>query len=318
MRAILPIFALTLLGAALPADACCICCGDDAIPIKGTPHYGKLHGDLYLCVTEKDQLIAVDLKNMMTTELGSSKDRRWHDGDVADGRLLVAEKNRLLAINLKTGKTVAEMPLGDGTVWAFGFAGKDRVFIHRGQSLSIVEFPSNKVVHTISFGDREMGGIHGVWQKVGNKLYIAAPATTLAVIDLDAGKLLDRISVDARGGIASIHIEGSVAFCSGYPFAWGFRNDSIVSVDLETKQNRQVELRREGRSGVRFARGPFASFYLMTANRIDRVAPSGELCGSFTMAGTDRLLGVWRNRALVGAKDEIRFVDIKETPIAQK
>src|SRR5688500_13063731 len=120
MRAILPILALTLLGALLPSDALS-CCGVDSIPLNGTPSYGKLHGDLFVCVTDKDQLVAVDLKNFMATALGSAKGRRWHDGDIADGLLLLVESKRMMAINLKTGKTVQEMTLTDGPLWAFGF-----------------------------------------------------------------------------------------------------------------------------------------------------------------------------------------------------
>ena len=43
------------------------------------------------------------------------------------------------------------------------------------------------------------------------------------------------------------------------------------------------------------------------AQRVEFVTPKGE-----------QVLAVWRDRALVAAKDEIRLLEIKETPVARK
>ena len=309
---------LILLGATASPRG--LACGDDdvrTIKIPGTPYYGRLHGDLFLCVCDKDRLLAVDLKREKVTELGSAR-KRWYDGDVRDGRLLMIEQDKIREVALDAGKTLREITLADPQVRAFGFAGKDRVFVHRGNAVEILDLDSAKVVHRIELAKEGWTHAATPWQRIGHRLITPGPATTLCIIDLDAGTLVERFSVDARNGITNLYVEGGVAFCSGSPFAWGARTDHITSVDLETGKNRIVDVQAQTRGAIRFARGPFGNVYLMSQKRIDRVNVEGELLASVNVDPNQQPLGIWRQKLLVAGKNEIRLVDITETRVARR
>jgi hypothetical protein len=228
------------------------------------------------------------------------------------------EKDRLLVVGLTDGKPIHAVAIGGERTWAFGFAGKDRAFVHRGKSLAILELTTGKNLHTIQLGDDSWPRGAIPWQKVGNRLFIVGPATTLCVIDLEAGKLCDRISVEARASIQSLHVEGTSVFCIGNPFGWGARVDHLVSVDLESKTCRLVDLPREIRKFGRFANGPYGTMYLIEGNRIDRYTMAGSLCSSFKMPGGEAVLAVWQQHAIIGRVNEIRLEEIKETPVARR
>jgi hypothetical protein len=318
---------LAFLGAALAgAPAPINACGGygdfdlDSIKLAIVPTYATLRGNHLLCVSQKGVLHAVDLRRGNSIELGKSNDRRWHDGDVADRQLLLIAKDRLQTISLIDGRTVHDLPIGNDRVWAFGFASKDRAFINRGKKVEIIELATGKSLHTVELGGDHLLRAVAPWQKVGNRLFIAGPGTTLCVIDLEAGKLLDRFSVDARGGISQIQVEGSLVYCVGSPLAWGFRNDHLVCLDMESKKSHFVGLARDGREAPvgRIASGPYGTAYLFSGDCVYRCSMSGDRSNAFKTPNGAQVLAIWNQRAVIATKDEIRFLDIKETPVAQK
>jgi hypothetical protein len=44
----------------------------------------------------------------------------------------------------------------------------------------------------------------------------------------------------------------------------------------------------------------------------------GDRCGTFATPSNEPVLAVWRDRAIVAGKDQIRLLEIKETPVARK
>jgi hypothetical protein len=293
-----------------------LACGDDGPPtrikVPGQAAYGLVRGDHLLTHNGKD-IIIVDLKHGRTFDLGELNGRSWHTGDVADGQALVYAKDRLQVIALATGKVVNEIPTPQPR--AFGFAGKGKVFIHRGTAVDIVEIAGVKKLHTIELG-KEQWPFSNAWQKVGNRLFVTGEATSVCVIDLDTGKLTDRFYVESRLGIAAMQVEGSFIYCIGSQSTWAARFDHVTCFDIETKKTFLVDLPKGGRlsSRTRFASGPFGTAYLMVGNHIERITMFGDVCGTFTVPGEDPVLGIWRGRAVVAGKDEIRMVEIAETP----
>jgi hypothetical protein len=310
---------LALAAAAPPLDACGIYGAPEPAAIKfpGIARSAVLRGDYLLCVNDAGRIIAVDLKRGKTFDLGSADTRRWHDADVADGRALMLDRDRLLVVALNDGKTVHEVPIGDDPVWAFGFAGTGRAFIHRGRSVAIFELATRKTLHTIELGDVD-GRRSAAWQKIGSRLFVPGPATSLCVIDLEAGKLCERFALDARAGISGLHVEGSQVYCIGSASSWAARIDHVTCFDLEMKKSFLFDLPREVRRAGRLASGAYGTVYLIDGNRLDRFTMAGEQCGTFTAPGAEPVLAVWHQRALIAAKDEIRLVEIKETPVTRK
>ncbi len=308
---------LTLATLASALDAC----GDynlkpDSIPFPGITAHAVLHGDHLVCVNDTQRQIVVDLKNGMSFDLGKHENGRWLETDVADGLALVRDKDRLRAVALMTGKIVHDIDLGKERVITTGFAGKGKAFVHRGRTLDVVELKTAKTLHTIQLGDSDMGRGGFAWQKVGNRLFVGGPETTICVIDLQAGKLHDRFSVDSSAGIGALHVEGSLVYCVGVPFSW-VPNSHLFCYDMESKKNFFSQVSRSRFHG-RIAGAPYGTAYICSGNTIERITMTGERCGTFTAPGTEPVLGVWRNRALVSVKDEIRLLEIKETPIARK
>ena len=314
-----------LLGSALAAGtasqlgACGPYCEPEPAAIKfpGIARASVLRGDYLLCANDADRIIAVDLKRGKTFDLGSADAKRWHDADVADGHALLLDRGRLLAVALNDGKTVHEVSIGDDPVWAFGFAGTGRAFVHRGRSVAILELATRKTLHTIELGDGDTRR-SPAWQKVGSRLFVPGPATTLCVIDLDSGKLCERFALDSRAGIAALHVEGSQVYCIGSVSTWAARIDHVTCFDLEMKKSFLFDLPREVRRSGRLASGGYGTVYLIDGNRLNRFTMAGEQCGSFTAPSPDAVLGVWHQRALIALKDEIRLLEIKETPVTRK
>jgi hypothetical protein len=231
-------------------------------------------------------------------------------------------KDRLQTVALETGKTVHDVPIGGAQVYGFGFAAKGQAFVQRGKTLAIFDLKSGKTVHTIELGETDdIRRGWTPWQKVGDRLFIVGPATTLCVIDLDNGKLLDRFSIDARNGIASLHVEGSIAYCIGSSdqgFTWARPLDHLTCFDMERKKSHHIGLESSFRRFSRFGSGPYGTVYVSHQNRLERFTMSGDRCGTFTTPKGEEVLAVWRYRAVVAAKDEIRLLEIKETPVARK
>jgi hypothetical protein len=313
-----------LLGLTLAVVATPLCaCGpyDDLEPTRikfpGICQGGVIRGDYLLSANDANRIIAVDLKRSRTFDLGTAVAKRWYDGDVADGQALVIAKDRLQAIDLVTAKIVHDIPLGSEQVWCYGSAGQGKAFVHRGKSVAIVELATGKTLHTVQLGEID-GRRSAAWQIVGKRLFVAGPATTVCMIDLEAGKLMERFSVDSRAGVFALHVEGSQVYCLGSPFGWGARIDHITCVDLEMKRSRIFDLPREVGRSSRFASSPYGTAYLFQGNRIDRFTMAGDRCGTFTTPKDEPILGIWHHRALVAGKGEIRLLEINETPVARK
>lgn len=305
-----------LLVALTPALHAC-CCGDDCFPTNikfaNLPREFIQRGDYLVFMREHRQV--VDLKTGKIFDLGKPEGR-WFDIDVADGQALILKKDRLEAVNLANNKTIHDIPVGKERVYSLGFVGKDRAFVHQGRTLAIVDLAARKTLHTIDLGSDDMRWRSNAWQKVGQRLFVAGPDTTVCVIDLQTAKLADRFHINAGAGIASIHVEGSLVYCVGSPFSW-VPNHSLVCYDMEMKKPFFSDLSRGDRFFGRVAGAPYGTAYLFSGNKIERLTMMGERCGTFSVGEKETVLAVWRGRAVVAGADEIRLVEIKETPVAR-
>jgi hypothetical protein len=305
------------LASITPAVNAC-CCDDDCFPTSikfpKVPKSVIQRGD-YL-VTMHDNRVVVDLKRGKTFDLGKVEASPWFYIDVADGQALFVNKDRLQVRTLENPKLLHDLPLGKSRVYSLGFVGKGRAFVHHGKTLDILELATGKTLHTIDFGSDDIRWGSNAWQKVGNRLFVAGPETSLCVIDLEAGKLADRFSINAGAGIASIHVEGSLVYCVGSPFSW-VPNHHLVCYDMEMKKPFFSDLSKGDRFFGRVAGGPYGTAYLFSGNKIERLTMMGERCGTFNIGEKETVLAVWRGRAVVAGVDEIRLVEIRETPVAR-
>jgi len=313
------LFIAAICGFALPGltptlDACC---DDDCMPtsikLANVTTHAILRGDYLVCA--HDHRIVVDLKRGKTFDLGKIEGR-WFDTDVADGQALFLKKDRLQVVALDTGKMVHDVPVGAERIYSLGFVGKDRAFVHRGKTLDILELATGKTQHTIDFGSDEIGWRSSAWQNVGKRLFVAGPQTTVCVIDLENGKLADRFSINSGAGIASLHVEGSLVYCVGSPFSW-VPNNNIVCYDMEMKKTFFANVTSNDRFLGRVAGGPYGTAHVFGGNKVERITMMGERCGTFSASEKETILVVWRGRAVVAGKDEIRLVEIKETPVTR-
>jgi hypothetical protein len=308
---------VVLLSAAWLLDAAW--CDDDVTTIRfpGMPHAGALRGDILLCANSVDQFIAVDLKRGKTFDLGKNRNRRWADADVADGQVLLIEHDRLQTIALENGKVVHDLPLGAERVFAFGFAGKGKAFVQRRRAVDILDLDTGKTLHGIKVDDKDDFWYSFSWQKVANRLFLPGAATSIYVIDLDAGKICDRLPIESRSGVAALHVEGSLIYCRGPQFSW-VPNDHLTCFDMESKKTFFSQATGARRQSGRFASGPYGSVYSFLGDRIDRYTMVGEHCGSFTTPNKETVLAVWRQKAVMAATGEIRVMEIRETAVAKK
>lgn len=308
------VFGLAL--AAAPLDACNL----DPIKTQGTLSLAVQRGLHLIGHTDDGKIIAVDLLMGKTFDLGKADGVRGWDADVANGKALLFAGESLRVVSLAARKTLHEIPIGKERVFAFGFAGDESVFVHRGKSLAIIDIASGKRLQTIALGDTDDLRRFAAWQKIGDRLFIAGPATTLCVIDLKARKLVDRFSVDARAGMGSIQVVGSKVFCLGSQYSWAFQLDHMVCLDMTTRKCTIIDLpnsiQRFG--GARLAAGSGDSVYVVQGNHFTRISVSGEHRGTFDVAADQHVVGVFLRHAVVAGKNDIRFVDIKEKPIVRK
>ena len=241
------VLGLALCGGGAALDACGPYGGyfveQNSIKFPGVAHVGAVRGNHLLCQNDKDRIIVVDLKRRKTIDLGPTDSKRFLDGDVADGKALFLRNDRLQVVCLDACRTMQEVDVGKEPVWAFGFAGMDKAFIHRGKTFSIFCLRTGKALHTIALGDDNLRPCVA-WQKVGNRVFVGGPATTICVIDVEAGKIVDRLPMEARTGIANFLVEGSQIYCLGSYFnAWAPRIDHVVCFDMAKRKSCLVDLR---------------------------------------------------------------------------
>jgi len=309
---------LVLVGAGSPVSAC----GLDGllepaeITFPGLARSAVLRGDHLLCTNDSNHIIAVDLKAAKSFDLGPGEGKRWIFGDIAGGQALLLTNDRLLVVALDGGTTVRQVEVDGNAVCAFGFAGKDRAFLHLGTKVAVVELTTGKTLHTVELA-REGRGATG-WQKVEDRLYVVGPANMLCVIDLDKGKLLDQFKVEARGDIRALQVEGELVYCLGQQFGYGFMTDHVTYFSLKTKKTTETKLTRTARDGSRLAAGPFGTAYLFDGNQVERFDMSGRRIATFAPESGAAVLAIWHGRAVVAEKDKLRLLEIKETPVVNR
>jgi hypothetical protein len=300
------------------SSASAACC-DDFVAIKfpGTPYAGALRGDVLLCANNIEKFFALDLKRGKLFDLGKTTNRRWSDADVADGQVLLIAGERLQTINLEDGKLIHDLPLGAERVFTFGFAGKGKAFVQRRRTVDILDLATGKTLNSIKVDDKDDFWYTFNYQRVGNRLFLPGAATTIYVIDLEAGKICDRLPIDSRAGVSALHVEGSLIYCRGPQFSW-VPNDHITCFDMESKKTFSSHSTGVRRATGRFASGPYGSIYSFYGDRIDRFTMVGEHCGTFATPNKETVLAVWQQRAVVAAMNEVRVMEIRETAVAVK
>ena len=204
---------------------------------------------------------------------------------------------------LENPKLLHDLPLAKSRVFSLGFVGKGRAFVHYGKTLDILELATGKTLHTIDFGSDEIRWGSNAWQKVGNRLFVAGPETSLCVIDLDTGKLADRFSINAGAGIASIHVEGSLVYCVGSPFSW-VPNHNLVCYDMEMKKPFFSDLSKGDAFRPR-RRRTIWNGVPVHGNKIERLTMMANAAARLTSAKRNRARGLrgrsWRERMRFGS-----------------
>jgi len=215
-------------------------------------------------------------------------------------------------------------------VRGLGFIDADSVFVIAGSAVAVVDLPAGGIVRTIEVAPtdeaaewrkRESKRVLTAFQRVGNRLYVADAFhyydSRLSVIDLDKGKVLDRIE-----GISfwstGLQVVGDKAFVPGVNLGYGVNSPEFICIDLKSKKPTAL---KHGAIKGRIPDekldqlvlcGGHDSVFLSWGEVILQCDSQGRVVGQTTVKDCGRLLGVWNRQALTPGKASLLL-----TPLAQ-
>lgn len=290
-----------------------------AVKLPGEVTRGVVRGD-HLYAVAAGRLIDVDLKREEVKEIAVEGAKLTPYLDVADGKACVAAADRLVSVDLATGKIVRSMEFPGG-VHGLGFIDANHVFVIAGSTVAVVDLAAAKTVRTIETAPedeaprwRKRAGKAGLtaFQRVGPRLYVADAfayySSRLLVIDLDEGKVLDRIE-----GISffstGLQIVGDKAFLPGVNLSYGINSPQFVCIDLKTNKATTLKcgdikerVPDEKLDQLILCGGCDDSVVLSWGEVILQCDSQGRVVGKTTVKDCGRLLGVWNGQALTAGK----------------
>lgn len=304
------------------AAVCCTavaayCCGGVFIvklPENLKPGSGLVAGDHFYGLTETGKLLKVGLGTGKVTDLGTPAEKLSGHIDVLGDRGLVAGPGKAYLIDLKSGKSLRAMPIRAEGLVGLGLIDTRRAFTHTRAEVVVLDLESGKALHTIALRpgtERGLGAVNRGYspsQRVGNRLFVACDsADGLAIIDLEKGKLLDKIKVPAWR-VGSISVVGDVATVVGLRYGYGVWTNSIAEIDLKTKKVTTKKLVHSTLRASQIVRGPGNVLLLTDGEQAHRYADDGTLtpllakeeCGKVIATWEDNMVTVGNPRVLGG------------------
>jgi hypothetical protein len=156
----------------------------------------------------------------------------------------VAGEGKLLEVDLNEGKVLRSVPF-KGRIDALGFAGAGRAFVYTGRTVEVLDLATSRTLHSVTVNGKP-SWFPSAAARVGEKLYVAE-GTGLAVVDLDAGKVVGRLGTWApRWSVFGLAVGASKAYVAGAFMGCGTFGDRLLEIDLKTGKTR--DLPRKGGS----------------------------------------------------------------------
>jgi hypothetical protein len=324
---------------ALALLALCAVVGSADNPAPAQPAAIKLPEDVTRGVVRGDHLVAVsagrlidiDLKRQEVKEIAVDGAKLTPYLDVADGKACVAAADRLVTVDLANGKATRSMEF-HGDVRGLGFLDADHVFVINGSAVAVVDLAAEKTVRTIEVApadeaaqwrQRDSKGVWTAFQRVGGRLYVADAFyyydSRLSVIDLNEGKVLDRI-----GGISfwstGLQVVGDKAFVPGVNLSYGINWPQFVCIDLKTKKATALKhddikdrIPSEKLDQLVLCGGCDDALFLSWGEVVLQCDCQGRVVGKTTVKDCGRLLGVWNGQALSAGKASLVLTPLAHT-----
>jgi hypothetical protein len=218
--------------------------------------------------------------------------------DVAGGKAVAASPGRIDLIDLAGGKLLRSLDW-PGEIDGVGFVGTGRIFVRGRTTVAVVDLESAKTLHTIEFADKARRRIasRGAQCLMGTHLYVGGDNQgTVAVLDLEAGKVIDRLAIptDAVSGICVV---GDKVFVLGLNVCY-VRMHHLGWFDRQTKKYTALKLPDALLPECTLAAGPFGSLVLTGPDGAFQYDADGTLIGPIVARDAGRFVGVWTRHAL--------------------
>lgn len=304
-RSLKGLLALTLLGLGGHVWAC-----GGPIPIRLPSAVGTtvVRGHNFYAVTAGGRLIAVDLRLHEVKDVAAVAGKDKACLDVADGKACIASSGRIDLIDLNGGKLLrsVEWP---GEVLGVGFVTGERVFVRGPNSVAVVDLESGRTLHALDIGARSK--VRGEACRhahclAGATLYVANPADdTIAVVDLEKGKLVDAIKTPGLS-VGGICVAEDKVFVLGLRYSYGVWTDSLGWFDRTKKKYAALKLPGGLLRGGTLAGGPDGTLFVVCPEGAIHYDAAGTLLGKVGDKEGSRFAGVWGRHALLTAKDWLR------------
>jgi hypothetical protein len=338
------LFAPLLLGLGLLAAAAPR--GDSCGPYGGRPEFvvklpgkverGVISGGSFYAVTSTGRLIAVDLLEQQVKDFGTLNLKLAPLVDVAGVKALVAGEGRLHVVDLAGGKVERSIDV-PGAAIGLGFLNNVRAFVRNPKGVAVVDLAEGKTLHTIdlcakadvslnpephqvaSLIECSAGAcVQARYKAPGQDLYVTTGLdNTVAVIDPASGKVRDRFQApDWR--VSSLQVGLDKAYVVGLRYGYGIWTNSFGCIDLKTKKFTSLKLTHSTLRPSTIVGGPNGSLFLTADGVALRYDANGQPAGKLALKNGERLVGVWRNQALVATDGSLRVQNLPrpEAPAA--
>lgn len=290
-------------------------------------------------IVQNSRLVGVDSRGHLTSNdlnWGTKRDYGALDRklgpyiDVLGDRACVATKSEVCEVDLASGKVVrsANHKVGIGGV---GFIGANRVFIHNGRSLEIIDLSSGETTHQLDLQNkppkkRWYQGKSLIAHSRHNELLYVASAFEgrVAVVDLNLGKRIKEIET-GYGWTTGLHVAGDKLFVRQMGVSYGFIHEHLSTVDLVSGKSTRIEFPKSSNK-AQLANNSTQSwtkpcsllpvddggFFLAANDGVYQYSANGLIIGKShqVLKGGKRLLGTHRGRVVFADAKSVRHVKI--------
>lgn len=310
--------AAVALGGLSVSVRACLKLGPIELPVALGPTV--LMDSRLFAVTTTGRLIAVNLFGKEVKDLAAVAAKGTACLDAAGNKVCVAGAGRIDLFDAETGKLLRSV-VCPGDVCGAGIISGERVFVRNASAVSVLDLESGKTVHTIALEGKEKNheraGPTGHFL-AGKQLLVAEDGGTLAVLDLEHGKVVRRFKTPCAwvGGVRKL---GDKVFVLGLRYGYGVWTDSLGCIDCETGKYTSLKLNTKPLRQTMLTGGPKDTLLLAGPDGVFQYDSTGALIAPLMGANTSRLLGCWSGRLLladaIADKTMLRPQDLPQSSV---
>jgi hypothetical protein len=263
-------------------------------------------------VTTEGRLMSINLEKAGVKTI-DHKDKLLPCLDCNSGRVCLASEGKVSIVDVVNNQPISSLESKEA-IRGVGFLNSDKAFCRTDTTVTIFNVADAKVVKTIDLGSKPEKSRPDVSTHtlVGQRLFVTSSFDgSLLVVDLDAGKVTDRIATE-DWRLGGVMVSGEKAFVVGLRLGYGVWTQSFGVIDLKTKKLTALKLPASLMRASTLLNGPDNTILLVEGEKAYRYDAEGKLLGPVELATPGgKAIGYWNGRLLLAGADNLRLEAMK-------